>query len=109
MGTYAVGPLMVTKPYVSGSAYIHKMSNYCDACSFHPKKTCPMTPLYWDFLRRNSERLASNPRLRIVMSAQRKRSPERQGHDREVARRVISALANDRPLSPDTFSDLERP
>ena len=109
MGTYAVGPLMVTKPYVSGSAYIHKMSNYCDACSFHPKKTCPMTPLYWDFLRRNSERLASNPRLRIVMSAQRKRSQERLDHDREVAKRVFSALASEVPLSPDSFSDLERP
>ena len=29
MGTYALGDLMVTKPYVSGSAYVNKMSDYC--------------------------------------------------------------------------------
>ena len=109
MGTFAVGPLMVTKPYVSGSAYIHKMSNYCDSCAFHPKKSCPMTHLYWNFLGRNSDRLQSNPRLRVVMAAQRKRSPERKKHDEEVSRRVTSGLATGDPLSPQSFADLVRP
>ncbi|MCA8955036.1 MAG: cryptochrome/photolyase family protein, partial [Planctomycetes bacterium] len=41
MGTFAVGDLMTTKPYVAGSNYIDKMSDYCDGCAFDPKKTCP--------------------------------------------------------------------
>ncbi len=75
MGTYALGDLMVTKPYISGSAYISKMSDYCDTCQFHPKKTCPMTHLYWSFLQRNEAVLSGNPRMSIVMAALRKRSP----------------------------------
>ena len=29
MSTYADGGLTATKPYVSGAAYINKMSNFC--------------------------------------------------------------------------------
>ena len=58
MGTYALGDLFVTKPYVSGAAYIHRMSDYCDGCAFDPKSSCPITPLYWDFLARHRDRLA---------------------------------------------------
>ncbi|MGD8983916.1 MAG: cryptochrome/photolyase family protein, partial [Desulfobacteraceae bacterium] len=52
MGTFALGEMMITKPYVSGAAYIHRMSDYCAACAFNPKKNCPITPLYWAFLAR---------------------------------------------------------
>ncbi len=41
MGTYAVGPLMTTKPYISGANYINRMGNFCDSCRFDPSKTCP--------------------------------------------------------------------
>ena len=34
MGTFALGDLFMTKPYVSGSAYIHRMSDYCKSCAF---------------------------------------------------------------------------
>jgi deoxyribodipyrimidine photolyase-related protein len=37
MGTFAAGDLMTTKPYVSGTPNIPKMSNYCDSCAFDPK------------------------------------------------------------------------
>ena len=32
MGTYAVGDVMTTKPYVSGTPYIKKMGDYCGDC-----------------------------------------------------------------------------
>ena len=73
MGTFATGELMITKPYISGSAYINKMSDYCSTCAFHPKKDCPMTSMYWNFLNEHQESLASNPRLKLVMASSRKR------------------------------------
>lgn len=50
MATYGVGDLMTTKPYVSGAAYIDRMSDYCRGCRFDPKSDCPLTPIYWAFL-----------------------------------------------------------
>ena len=104
MGTYAVGDLMVTKPYVSGSAYINKMSDYCRGCAFDPKTTCPMTSLYWDFLGRNEAVLDPNPRMRIVMSALRKRAPERRVRDRSVAQAVMDRLDSGEVVSPADLS-----
>jgi hypothetical protein len=39
MGTYALGQMMTTKPYISGAAYIDRMSDYCGTCAFDPKST----------------------------------------------------------------------
>lgn len=92
MGTYAVGDLMTTKPYVSGAAYIDRMSDYCGTCRFHPKKDCPITPLYWAFLARHRERLAGNPRLRLPLASLGKRSDARRREDAEIFRRMRETL-----------------
>ncbi len=68
MGLWADGGRMATKPYVSGGAYINRMSDYCGDCRFDPKKrvgedACPFTTLYWDFLHRHRELLAGNHRM----------------------------------------------
>ena len=68
MGMWADGGRMSTKPYVSGGAYINRMSDYCAGCRFDPAKrvgedACPFTTLYWAFLDRNRHRLATNPRM----------------------------------------------
>ncbi len=68
MGLWADGGRMSTKPYVSGGAYINRMSDYCSGCRFDPKKrtgedACPFTTLYWDFLARNEETLGENARM----------------------------------------------
>ncbi len=68
MGLWADGGRMATKPYVSGGAYINRMSDYCRDCRFNPTKrtgedACPFTTLYWDFLARNRAELGSNARV----------------------------------------------
>ena len=92
MGTFGTGEVMTTKPYVSGSAYIHKMSDYCGDCAFHPKKTCPITSMYWDFLDRNQEALADNRRMKLPLASLNKRSAEKRTADAAVAEHVRETL-----------------
>lgn len=68
LGLWADGGSMSTKPYISGGAYIDRMSDYCKGCRFEPSKrssedACPFTTLYWHFLDRHRERLEGNPHL----------------------------------------------
>ena len=100
MGTYALGGLMTTKPYVSGSAYINRMSDYCSLCSFNPKTDCPFTSLYWAFLARHESALKTNPRLRMPMASLGKRGPSRRKQDEEVYRRVREILEKGDMVTP---------
>lgn len=101
MGTYAVGELMTTKPYVAGSAYIHRMSDFCGTCDFDPKRTCPLTPLYWSYLARNETELASNSRMLVPLAALRKRPESQRVRDERVFVTVRDALARGEKLGPD--------
>jgi deoxyribodipyrimidine photolyase-related protein len=100
MGTFAVGPLMTTKPYVSGAAYINRMSDYCASCIFDPKTSCPITNLYWAFLDRHRDELADNPRMRLILSSLGKRNDRRIAHDRAVFDYVAESLASGATLDP---------
>ena len=77
MSQYADGGIMATKPYASGGAYIHKMSDYCKGCAYDRTKrtgddACPFTTLYWDFMMRHADRFVRNPRIaQQVRGAQR--------------------------------------
>jgi deoxyribodipyrimidine photolyase-related protein len=99
MGTYGVGDLMTTKPYVSGSAYIRSMSDYCQECVFDPEVDCPITNLYWDFLRRNDAALADNQRMRLPLASARKRSAEAASRDRQVFVHVRDVLVRGERLT----------
>ncbi len=105
MATYGVGELMTTKPYVAGSAYIAKMSDYCGSCAFHPKKTCPITRLYWDFLARNAERLDGNMRIAMPLRSLKKRADAQRELDERTSAAVRTALSDGPALTPE---DLER-
>jgi len=77
MALYADGGQMATKPYAAGGNYINRMSDYCKDCRFDPKRrtgqdACPFTTLYWDFLDRNQEYLAENPRMARQLAAARR-------------------------------------
>lgn len=101
MGTYAVGDLMTTKPYVAGSNYIHRMSDYCDECAFHPKRDCPLGRLYWAFLARHADRLADNPRLALPLRSVKKRSVAERREDAESFDLVSQRLERGDRVGPD--------
>ncbi len=100
MGSYAVGELMTTKPYVSGGAYIDRMGDHCGSCAFHPKRDCPITRLYWAFLDRNRERLAGNVRVAMPLRSLAKRAPEQLTLDRRVREHVRERLTAGERLTP---------
>ena len=98
MATYADGGLTATKPYVSGAAYINRMSNYCGHCQYDPKKStgpgsCPFTALYWTFLERNEEVLGHNIRLAMPYNTLRKKSAAERIALRARAEEAMQALA----------------
>jgi deoxyribodipyrimidine photolyase-related protein len=100
MGSFGLGPLFTTNPYVAGAAYVARMSDYCGGCRFTPGRDCPLTPLYWAFLDRHADRLRDNPRMRVVLAALARRAPERRAGDRAVFERVRRALARGDGLRP---------
>ncbi len=74
MSQFGDGGLMGSKPYVATGRYIERMSagSLCGRCRFKPAErlgddACPFTTLYWDFLARHEDRLASNPRMTMQL------------------------------------------
>jgi deoxyribodipyrimidine photolyase-related protein len=61
MGTFADGGIFSTKPYICGSNYLLKMSNYKKGewCS-------TVDGLYWRFFDKNMAKLENNPRLSFM-------------------------------------------
>jgi deoxyribodipyrimidine photolyase-related protein len=99
MSTYADGGLTATKPYVSGAAYINRMSNYCGHCEYDPKRSvgpgsCPFTALYWTFLERNQSILEKNLRMAIPYQSLRRRPSEELVQLRTRADEAIAHLAS---------------
>jgi len=86
MSQHADGGLMTTKPYISGSAYILKMSNYPKA------EWCKIwDALYWRFIHREQEFFSGNPRMR-VMVGQLNRMGQKIDEHRHVAERFLERL-----------------
>ncbi|WP_338338310.1 cryptochrome/photolyase family protein [Xanthomonas citri pv. bilvae] len=70
MSQFADGGLLGSKPYISGAAYIDRMSDYCGGCRYQRKQrvgpnACPYNALYWDFLQRQRPLLGANERLAL--------------------------------------------
>ena len=68
MSQFADGGMLGSKPYAASGAYINRMSDYCGKCRYDVKRrigpdACPFNALYWDFLARNTDKLAGNQRL----------------------------------------------
>lgn len=77
MSQFADGGLMATKPYISGSSYVLKMSNY------KKEKWCDIwDALFWHFMNKQRTFFLSNPRLGMLiktydkMTLQKKQSME---------------------------------
>jgi deoxyribodipyrimidine photolyase-related protein len=84
MSQYADLGSFTSKPYISGAAYINRMSDYCDSCVYNPNQTvgetaCPFASLYWDFLERHAPLLKQNQRMSMIVHGWLKRkSADRQ-------------------------------
>lgn len=84
MSQFADGGIVASKPYVSGGAYINRMSDYCKTCQYSVsqktgEKACPFNLLYWNFLNRHRELFVKNPRM-----GQMYRTWERMDDDRRA-------------------------
>jgi deoxyribodipyrimidine photolyase-related protein len=86
MSQHADGGLMTTKPYISGSSYILKMSDHAkgDWCEV-------WDALYWRFVDREREFFEANPRMR-VMVGQLDRMGSKLDHHRTTAERFLEKL-----------------
>ena len=72
MGTFADGGVLSTKPYICGSSYIMKMSN------FKKGPWCDIVDgLYWSFIKNNLDYLKTNPRLAVMPRAFERLKDER--------------------------------
>jgi deoxyribodipyrimidine photolyase-related protein len=100
MASFAVGELMTTKPYVAGSAYLHRMGDACGQCAFDPKTTCPITRLYWQFLDRNRTRLQGNQRMAMPLRTAEKRLPSDRKLDQATLQWVQAELMAGKELLP---------
>ncbi len=63
MGQYADGGLMITKPYVSSSNYLRKMSYFKQG-----DWSMLWDGLYWRFMHKHRELFERNPRTRMTVS-----------------------------------------
>ena len=86
MSQYADGGLITTKPYISGSNYILKMSNYTKG------NWCPVWDgLYWSFIHRHFDILKQNQRMSMVVNLLQKMDAEKLKGHLEVANRFIDS------------------
>ena len=84
MGTFADGGIFSTKPYICGSNYILKMSDYqkgpwCDT----------MDGLYWSFIAKNIEAVRKNGRMPFVENTLNRMDPCKKRHIFQCAKTFI--------------------
>ena len=89
MGTYSDGGIFSTKPYICGSSYMLRMSNYkkgewCDA----------VDGLYWRFIENNRAFFAINPRLSLMTRSLDKIDPSRKIKIFSAAEKFIERNTN---------------
>ncbi len=72
MGTFADGGLFATKPYICGSNYILKMSDYKKDEWCHT-----VDGLYWRFVSKHMAKIKGNPRLSFMQKTLEKMDQER--------------------------------
>ena len=92
MSQYADGGVVATKPYLSGGAYLKKMTQYCQGCPFRPDirvgdNACPFTAGYWAFLDDHREKLKKNHRMFKPLAGLSRLSDLDQVRAQEAARR----------------------
>lgn len=87
MSQFADGGIMSTKPYISGSNYLIKMSDYSKG-----DWQQGWDGLYWNFIDKHREFFAKNPRLSMMLRLFDKMDVEKRIAHIENAEKVISDL-----------------
>lgn len=64
MSQFSAGGLITTKPYVSGSAYLKRMSDFPRG-----EWEADWDALYWTYVRDHLDEIAGNPRSRVIAQA----------------------------------------
>ncbi len=89
MSQFADGGLMATKPYISGSNYILKMSNLTKG---EWQKT--MDALFWDFMDVNRDFFLKNPRLGMLLKTYDKKDKSHVEMIKKIKNEWFSHLFN---------------
>jgi deoxyribodipyrimidine photolyase-related protein len=89
MSQFADGGLMSTKPYISSSNYIMKMSNYKPAGN--EDWMLIWDALYWRFIHENRAFFQKNPRMSVMTMQLDKMGPKLQNHLR-IADEYLASL-----------------
>jgi deoxyribodipyrimidine photolyase-related protein len=97
MALFATGARFTSKPYVASGAYVDKMSNYCKGCAYDPKgrtgdSACPMTTLYWHFLKNHETELAGNPRTALMVKNLQRIDPAEMAQIQARARDLLDQI-----------------
>ena len=87
MSQFADGGLMATKPYISGSSYVLKMSN------FKKGKWCPIWDgLFWHFMDKQRLFFKSNPRIGMLVNIFDKMDSNKREQHLSIARSFLNEL-----------------
>lgn len=89
MSQFADGGIMSTKPYISGSAYVLKMSNYAKG-----EWTEIWDALFWRFISVHRDFFLSNPRLGMMVRTWDKMAPDRRGELLDRASAFLGTLGD---------------
>ena len=84
MSQFADGGLMATKPYISGSSYVLKMSD------FKKGEWCEIwDALFWNFMNKHRNVISKNPRMAMLLKTYDKMSEEKK---KAMSLKVVSFL-----------------
>ena len=87
MSQFADGGLMSTKPYISGSSYIIKMSNYKNG-----EWSKIWDSLFWRFLDKQRDFFIKNPRMRMLVNSYDKMDQEKKENLRNTANKYLKEI-----------------
>ncbi|WP_243730408.1 cryptochrome/photolyase family protein [Nesterenkonia salmonea] len=91
MSQFAAGEEITTKPYVSGSNYLKKMSDLPPG-----DWTAQWDALYWTFVQDHREVFEANFRSRMMVSMLEKMDPEKRELHHDCARRLLSGNSSNK-------------
>ena len=87
MSQFADGGIFATKPYISGSNYLKKMSNYP-----HGAWEKIWDALFWNFIDQHADFFKKNPRLSMMYHTFQKMTPEKKEEHLMTAHRFLAQL-----------------